>query len=262
MSAPPQHNFVCSVLVAATLLIGTAAQAQSKADDSADNGTDPTKFSTSAALQLEHVDLKGGVSADTLQASYATPLGSKRDFNLRLLLPMVRTDVAGRSGFRMGDASLKVNHLYTLTREYGIVLGGELVLDTADRPEAGNGMTVFKANVVYAKFLQGGDIFAPAVVHSFSLGSDKARGKVNGTVFDFYYVPKLADPKTFVTLDPALSFNWENHTRFASLAVTVGRAIGPAFGGNSQITLKPTLFAGGDRPGKWGLQLGYKVIGF
>jgi hypothetical protein len=44
--------------------------------------------------------------------------------------------------------------------------------------------------------------------------------------------------------------------------VTVGRSLGPALGGNSQVFIKPTVFAGGDRPGKWGVEVGYKVIGF
>jgi hypothetical protein len=175
---------------------------------------------------------------------------------------MVRTDVLGRSGFHMGDVSVKVNHLLTLTREYGVVVAGELVFDTASRLEGGTGKHVFKGNAIYARFLAGGDIFAPAIVHSISLGGDSNRAKVNNTVFDFYYVPKLADPKTFVTFDPALSFDWESDTKFASLAVTIGRAIGPAFGGSSQVFVKPTLFGGGDRPGKWGVELGYKVIGF
>jgi len=225
-----------------------------------DNGTDPTKFNTAAAVQWEHVDLKGGFSADTLKFVYAMPVGDKS--LVRLQVPMVRTDVLGRSGFKLGDVGVKLNHLYALTREYGVVLGAEVVFDTASRVEGGTGKHVFKGNAVYAMFLQGGSIFAPAIVHSISLGGDSSRAKVNGTVFDFYYVPKLADPKTFVTVDPALSFDWENDTKFASLAVTIGRSIGPALGGNSQVFIKPVVFGGGDRPGKWGVEVGYKVIGF
>jgi hypothetical protein len=136
------------------------------------------------------------------------------------------------------------------------------VFDTARRQELGNGKTVFKGSFVYAMFLQGGDIFAPAFVQSNSLGGDSNRAKVNSTAFDFYYVPKLADPKTFVTVDPALSFDWESKKQFASLAVTVGRAIGPAFGGNGQVFIKPVVFGGGERSANWGLEVGYKVIGF
>lgn len=111
-------------------------------------------------------------------------------------------------------------------------------------------------------FLTGGHIFAPAAVQTKSLGGNSARAKVNNTVFDFYYVPRLSDPKTFVTVDPALSFDWEREKTFASLAVTLGRAIGPAFGGNAQVFIKPSVFGGGERPANRGVEVGYKVIGF
>jgi hypothetical protein len=248
-------KLMAPAILASTVCAGAWSQ-------EADNGTDPTKLTSAAAVQIEHLDLKGGFSADTLKFIYVVPFGQKKDFNFRVQLPMVRTDVLGQSGFRLGDVSLKVNHVLTVTREYGIVVAGEAVFDTASRPEGGAGKNVLKANAVYAWFLQGGDIFAPAIVHSLSVSGDSSRAKVNGTVLDFYYVPKLADPKTFVTVDPALSFDWENDTRFASLAVTIGRAIGPAFGGNSQVFIKPTVLAGGDRPGTWGVEVGYKVIGF
>jgi hypothetical protein len=32
--------------------------------------------------------------------------------------------------------------------------------------------------------------------------------------------------------------------------------------GNGIVSVKPTLFAGGDRRGKWGIEVGFKVIGF
>lgn len=250
-------NAVACVCAAVAMLASFGAQSKE-----VDNGTDPTKFSTGAGVQLEHIDLKAGFSAQTLKFNLTMPFGAKKDSNVRLLLPMVRTDVLGRSGYHMGDLSVKVNHVAALTPKYGIVVAGEVIFDTASRPEGGSGKHVFKGNAVYAMFLSSGDIFAPAIVQSASIGGDAKRAKVNSTVFDFYYVPKLADPKTFVTFDPALSFDWENNTKFASLAVTVGRAIGPAFGGNSQVFVKPTVFAGGDRPGKWGLEVGYKVLGF
>jgi hypothetical protein len=85
---------------------------------------------------------------------------------------------------------------------------------------------------------------------------------VNSTTLDVYYVPRLADARNLVTYDPALTFDWERHTQFASLAVTFGRVLGPAFGGKGIVFVKPSLFAGSDRPSPWGLEIGYKVIAF
>jgi hypothetical protein len=54
----------------------------------------------------------------------------------------------------------------------------------------------------------------------------------------------------------------ENDAEFASVAVTIGRVIGPAFGGSSQVYVKPGVFLGGERSADWGIEIGYKVIGF
>jgi hypothetical protein len=47
-----------------------------------------------------------------------------------------------------------------------------------------------------------------------------------------------------------------------SLRVTAGRVIGAAFGGNAIVFVKPSVFAGRDRPSSWGLEVGLKLIGF
>jgi hypothetical protein len=75
-------------------------------------------------------------------------------------------------------------------------------------------------------------------------------------------VPKLSDPRYYVTFDPALTADVENDAEFASVAVTIGRVIGPAFGGSSQVYVKPGVFLGGERSADWGIEIGYKVIGF
>ncbi|UNK58392.1 hypothetical protein MNQ95_04655 [Pseudoxanthomonas daejeonensis] len=120
---------------------------------------------------------------------------------------------------------------------------------------------MFKGTFIYARFLPRG-IFAPALVHSFDLGGDWQRAEVDITTFDFYYVPKLADPDWFVTVDPSLNFDWENDRRFIGLAVTFGRSVGHAFGGLAQLYAKPTVLAGSERPGDFSVEVGVKVLGF
>ncbi len=260
------------IIAALTFFAGhTVAQAQGsqkpmasfETETPADNGTDPTKMSSTVAVQSEHTALRGGDSLSTMKLSYSVPLGEKRNTSLRLRLPISRVDAPGVSNnFGLGDASVQLTRVFGLTADHGYVVQGEWVFDTARRAELGTGKSVIKGTLVYVMFLDGGQIFAPALVHSRSVAGHANRTPVNATTFDFYYVPKLADTKTFVTLDPALSFDWENGKRYPSLAVTVGRALGPALGGNTQVFVKPTVFAGRDRPGNWGLEVGFKVIGF
>jgi hypothetical protein len=185
--------------------------------------------------------------------SYTVPLGEKRDYALRFRVPVARNNVLGNDGFGWGDASIQLQHVFGVTRAGGYVVQGELIF--------GTGKHVFKGTFIYALFRPDG-IIAPAIVHSASLGGSSSRPRVSVTTLDFYYVPKLSDPTMFMTIDPALTFDWKAKKEFPSLAVTVGKGVGKAFGGNAQILVKPTLFAGGDRPAKWGLEVGYRVLGF
>lgn len=239
----------------------SAANAADKPDD-AGNGTDPTRVQYAAEAKWEHLDLRGGINSDTLRLSYTMPVGEKQDYSVRLRVPLASVDVTGNHSYAMGDASILLGHVFGLTSKHGYVLQGEMVFDTADRPELGTGKDVLKGTFIYAKFLSDGGIFAPAFVHSTSVAGDDARADVSASTIDLYYVPKLKDPRNFLTFDPSLNADWENDLQYAGLAITYGRVIGKAFGGNAIVLVKPSAFAGNDRPGDWGIEVGYKIVGF
>jgi hypothetical protein len=251
-----------TVFIAIAASIASAYVQGESAEQNPDNGTDPTRQSRSVSTSLEHLDLGGGVSQETFKAQYTTPISSDARTALRLTVPLVQNDIAGREGYSLSDIGVKISDVVIITRQYGIVVAGEFTFDTANQVEGGTGKNVFKGTFTYAKFLQGGSIFAPSLNQSNSIWGESDRPPVNNTVLDFYYVPKLKDPKTYITVDPAINSNWQTKAIFPSLAVTVGRTLGVVFGGHSQIYVKPETFAGGDRSANWGIELGYKVIGF
>ncbi|MFZ2989813.1 hypothetical protein [Ideonella sp.] len=255
------HALAAATLTAASS--GVLAQvAAAEVGTAADNGTDPTKLNTSASVQYEHI-AEGHGETGTFKLSYALLLSEKRDYSLRFWLPVARRSGQGVQGeFGVGNVSVQLTHVFGLSRTQGFVAQGEVEFDRAVLSGSGIERTVLKGSMIYARFLAGGDLFAPAVVHSQRVGGGDARDDLSRTVFDFYYVPKLADTKTFVTVDPALNSDWKSDKHYASLAVTVGRVLGPALGGNAQVSIKPSVFAGGQRPANWGLEAGFKVIGF
>lgn len=248
-----------SMLLVSGLALGQ--EDQSAAPTAVDNGTDPTKLLTIAEAKYEYLDLQNGFSSSTLRLSYTKPFGEGK-YSFRARLPIAAVDVFGDESYDIGDFSLEVAHVFGLSKKGAFVAKGEMVFDTAARPELGTGQNVFKGTLIYAKFLKGGNIFAPAIVQSNSLWGDNNRVDVNFTTFDFYYVPKLSNPKNLITYDPALNFDWENDKQFASLAVTFGRVLGPQLGGNGILFFKPSVFAGSDKPSAWGVEVGYKVLGF
>lgn len=247
--------------ILATLLLPAAISAQ-EPEKAVDNGTDPSKLNTIAEAKYEYLDLNDGFSSGILRLSYTTPIDDAQRYALRIRIPVAYVDSLGDDSYGLSDASLELSHVFGLTKQHAFVLKGEMFFDTAERTELGTGQNVFKGTFIYAKFLQSGSIFAPAMVQSNSLWGDDSRSEVNVTTFDFYYVPKLKNSRNLITYDPSITFDWENDKQIAGLAITFGRVIGPQFGGNGIVFVKPSGFAGGDRLGSWGIEAGYKVIGF
>lgn len=256
------HSALFIVLAGLLMSGAVSAQDAQETEIAVDNGTDPSKLNTIAEAKYEYLDLQDGFSSGILRLSYTTPLDEAQRYALRIRVPVAYVDSLGDDSYGLSDASLEISHVFGLTKQHAFVAKGELIFDTAARPELGTGQNVFKGTFIYAKFLKNGSIFAPALVQNNSLWGDDSRFKVNATTIDFYYVPKLKNPRYLITYDPSLNFDWENDRQFAGLAITFGRVIGPQFGGNGIVFVKPSAFAGGDRLGSWGLELGYKVIGF
>lgn len=231
-------------------------------DEKVDNGTDPTLLSRQFQTTFEHIRLSNGFEANVLNLNFSQPFGERRDSAVRLRLPLASNNVMGGDAYRLGDASVQVTHVFDVTRARGIVLLGEMSFDTANRPELGTGQNVFKGTYIHAFFLKEGGIFAPAFVHNESLWGDEDRGKVRVSTVNLYYVPDLSDPRNLITVDSSVTRDWEGGREFAALAVTFGRVIGPMFGGNGIVSVKPTLYGGSERPAKWGAEVGFRVIGF
>lgn len=254
-----QHCTSAGLLAAALVCLVVPAQVQA---EELDNGTNPTKLSRQFQATFEHTDLRDGFEANLLRLNYTQSFGEKKNNSLRFRLPLASNNVLGSDAYRLGDVSVQLTRVFGLTKERGMVFQGEMIFDTADRPELGSGQNVFKGSFIYANFLESGDIFAPALVQSESLWGDDDRADVRVTTVDLYYVPKLANPRNLITYDPFITYDWENSEDFAGLSVTFGRVVGPVFGGNGIVTFKPTYYVGADRPGSWGAELGFKVIGF
>jgi len=231
-------------------------------DQKADDGTDPTRLSTSFSVSYEGVDLPTSGDLRTVFLKYGTPISADGRTGLNLKLPFVSTSF-GESGFGVSDLSVKLTRVAAVTPTYGIVISAETVFDTADAPDRGAGVDVLKLSGVYAIFLGNGAIFAPSLQHSMSMGDpDSGRSKVSLTTLDLYYVPRLANPQAYMTLDPAINYDWETDKLFGALAVTYGRSVDLGIAGNESFFVKPSIGIGNDRVADFGIEVGFKVVGF
>lgn len=255
--------FVLSALVA--IASSTAAQTPSApptpAAPAAENdGTDPTKPLGQIRVAFEHLNLRSGFNSDRTTIEYTRPLGDG-SWSLRPQLSFGSVNVPGYSALDLGDVSLKLTKILERNAHYGVVTGLEVVAPTAGKTTLGGGKWVAKPNVTYAMFLKGGHIFAPTLLHNVSFAGDSGRAPINLTTLDFYFVPRLANRKLFMTIDPAINHDWESGHGFGALAVTMGYKLGPMLGGRGQIALKPSIGIGTYAPQDWGLLVSFQLLG-
>ena len=248
-----------AITTATALALVTPAWAQSQSE--VNNGTNPTILATTAGIQYKYTDFGSGFSNGLFEAYTSVPFGLGNSMSLEVRLPYTSGPIDDSYG--LGDASLTFIHVLEVNPKYGVAYKAKLSFDTADRPDLGFGQTVLELSGFYAKFFKDGSLVAPSLVQTFGLGDEQpGRNRVNITTFDFYYVPKLATDKMYVTFDPNISYDWERDEVFGSLTPTFGFPLGKAFGGDSQIFVAPKILVGADRPSDWSIQVGYKVIGF
>jgi hypothetical protein len=228
--------------------------------DKDNDGTDPTRPTSQIKLSYDRQDLRDGYATDFVSLEYNRPLGDG-SWVIRPKLQLGALHGPGvDSGLGIGDASVKLTKIVERNARYGVVASFELVAPTGSSQLSG-GKWLAKPNLVYAMFLKGGHIFAPAIVQFISIGGDSSRPPVNLTTLDFYIVPRLANKKLFMTIDPAVNIDWQNDRQFGALAVTLGYKLGPMLGGRGQISAKPAVGIGPDAPFGWGLQVAFQLLG-
>lgn len=253
-----RYQRICVFAVCAALLPFVAMAQDNKVDD----GTDPTKISSTISLSYGNLSLVNGGNLENLFLKYSTSISADRRTGLNLKLPLVSNSL-GESGFGGGDFSVKISRVLSIKPTHGVIVGAEVVFDTADAPDRGFGVDVLKLSGAYAFFLKSGAILAPSLEHAVSIGHpDPGRVDVKLTTLDLYYVPRLSIPGAYMTVDPAIIYDWETEKLAGALAVTYGQSVDLGIKGNESFFIKPSIGIGGNRPADFGIEVGFKVVGF
>lgn len=259
--------------------VGLPAHVVAQESEEINNGTNPTLLTTQMGVQYQYNEIDSQLNTGLLEAFYTRPFGdgskalrftlpgSDSPFNARPRLgdaaAAADQDPDVGEELRLGDISVTYIDVFHLTPNNGAAFTFELFLDTAETDTAGYGQFAGETSIFYAWFLDNGAIFAPAWVQTFGLEGGNDLGQdVNVTTVDFYYVPKLANPKYYITFDPAMIHDWESDDTFGSFQVTFGMLTGKALGGDGQVFIKPGVLLGGEAPADWSVQVGYKVLNF
>jgi len=256
---------------------GGAAPASGAAAADDKTGTNPLNLQRTALFYNEFQGRGGGRYTNFLNLRYIEPFADGKAA-VRLTVPFVAQDLAGRGTFSFGDANIPVeardgrdtgigdlgvrlNYVLAATPAYGILVGLDSTWDTASGVLLGTGKNLLAPVIVYARFLPGGTIFAPAYQHYFTIGGDDSRARVTSGAFDFYYVKPARNG--WWTLDPAVTINYGVGNRVAAqIELERGFLIGPQGKGVASWYIRPGVGIGRYRAYDWNIEAGYKVVGF
>ena len=222
-------------------------------------GTNPLNLQTEARLFNDYQRKPRGKYFNVTTAQYVMPFLEGKAA-VRFRIPLVASDLDGKSRFGLGDLNFRANYVPVATPKYGILVGLEASLNTASKETLGAGKNLLAPVFVYAMFLPGGQIFAPAYQQFFTLSGDRDRAGVNNGAFDFYYVKSI--PKGWWIVDPAVTLNYAQNTHIGGqVELERGFVLGAAGKGVASWYLRPGVGFTKYRAYDWSLEVGYKIVG-
>ena len=259
--------------------VGLAESATS--DKSDKSGTNPINFQRDLRIYNEYLWLNtagdGNQNLTTLE--FRTPFaGGKWQFRTRIPYNSLNADLNGDgmdniddSG--LGDINFRLMTVPVLKGANGLAVGLEFFLDTASKDSLGAGATSLAPVVFWGHFFRGGwgpwkkgGLFAPGLQYKFSVDEDKGRDKVEQIILDINLLLMAEDGQSWLFAEPQIVFDQETNAEFAIMDIEFGWMMTkwwPDLKGQS-FYLRPTftIGSGSDRPTDYGIEVGYKWVGW
>jgi len=250
------------LVVGVAVSLSSLARAQ-QADQGKDtSGTNPTVLSRTLNVTNEHKRLSNGRYANTLTTKFTEPFADGR-MSIRFNVPYAMSNVTGRTIDGLGDMSAKLTWLAYLDRRQGLVVSTEVFGPSAMDRTLGMGRWVAAPGATYAYFLTPEVILAPALVHNVSSGGNTARADVNRTDFDFYAVYRPKGQNWWLTSDVTISRDFVARTTPMSWKLALGSGLAKLDNGAAlNLSIRPGVGFGPDRPFRWSIEVGLSLVGF
>jgi len=147
----------------------------------------------------------------------------------------------------------------------------DVFLDTASEDSLGSGTTSLAPVVFWGHFFKGGfgpwkkgGLFAPGLQYKFSVDEDDGRDKTEQLIIDINYLLTSVDGQSWLFAEPQIVFDQETNADFAIMDIEFGWMMTkwwPKLKGQS-FYVRPTFTIGADRPTDYGIEFGYKWIGW
>ena len=255
--------------------------AKSAATDKSDkSGTNPINFQRDLRIYNEYLRLntEGDGNQNLTTLEYRTPFASGK-WQLRVRAPvynMVTADVNNDgiddiddSGF--GDVNFRLLTVPYFQGANAIAYALEVFLDTASDDSLGAGTTSLAPIVFYGHFFRGGfgpwkkgGLFAPGLQYKFSVDEDDGRDDTEQIILDINFLLQSVDGQAWLFAEPQIVFDQEHNTEFAIMDIEFGWMMTKWWSNltGQSFYLRPTFTIGNDRFADYGIEVGYKLIGW
>jgi hypothetical protein len=249
---------------------------QAAKDKSDKSGTNPINFQRDFRIYNEHLWLDGNQNLATVE--FRTPFaGGKWQFRTRVpFITSLRADVNGDGIDDIDDSGLGDVNFRLLTVPYfkganALAFALEVFLNTASDDSLGAGTTSLAPVVFCGRFFRGGfgpwkrgGLFAPGLQYRFSIDEDEGRNETEQVILDINFLLQSVDQQSWLYAEPQIVFDRENDAEFAIMDIEFGWMMTkwwPDLKGQS-FYLRPTFTVGRDRPTDYGIEVGYKWVGW
>jgi len=196
----------------------------------------PTAFRTRAEVREEYQDLGGGAYRNIVSPRFEYAVSPS--VALRIDTPYITYDRGSSAERVSGQGDLVTRGVWRAIQRDGfaLIVGTEVIFDTADKKQLGFGKTVVAPLLYAAIDLSKYDsVFFPNIQQYFSVAGDSNRSDVHFTTLKPNLLTRWPD-KVYTFLEPQFTIDWE---RNAKVGLTVELEVGKILSNNIAAWLRP-----------------------
>ena len=245
-----------------------APEEQVLVDTDDQSGTNPINFTFDARIYNEHLwlNVPGDAYQNVTTFEFRAPIADGK-WQMRAKLRAVDLDIdrAGISEFGFGDMDLRFLTVPILIPEkkFAIAVGAEFFIPTGSDDLLSSNAFTIGPQIFFGFFgvFNWIDLIAPGYQHRFSVYEESGVGDVHTGIIDLFILKTFNDKQQWVMLNPQTILDYEEQTQYIQFDAEFGTMLDNFIEPNGHsVYLRPTLGILGDRPNKYGIEFGYKII--
>jgi hypothetical protein len=162
-------------------------------------------FKETVIVFNEYLNMDSG-SFNTTDLRILKPIG-KKDWNLRLDIPLVSTNTNSQNKTGLGDIAFAASYIIQLNEKRGIGARVKIISNSASNPSFGSGKWVFNPTLFYAIYLDQSRklLWMPDAEYQVSFAGASDRTDISIAVFENVLIYKFK--KNWVSGDVAIRYN-------------------------------------------------------